>query len=69
MSSEFSYFFVVNDRAVVDEMLNEAYHTGLVSEDEMALLNSSPEGLTGRDIERTLEVMYRVGILGRTTSQ
>lgn len=64
--SEPQYFLLIKDKEEQQRMLEEAYRSGLVSEDEyMFMMQEAPEGFSQRDITRMMEIMRRIGILGR----
>lgn len=64
--SEPKYFPIIKDREEQQRMLEEAYQSGLISEDEyMFMMQMVPEELGERDVAKSLEIMRRIGVLGR----
>lgn len=59
------YFFQIRDKAAQKSALEEAYRAGLVSEDEYMLCAKDPDDASEGDVGKVLEIMARIGVLGK----
>ena len=63
--SEPRYFVKVADFEEWGQIIEDAYQTGRISEDEYVILQKGESTGDPEDLRTSLEVMVRVGILGK----